>query len=91
MPQVQLKRGSTNLFKVRVEGALAGPRPLHVKGKATFEILWWDVSIRVDTTLVRRRAPPRPAPIDVLPRLRRRLADLPGNWRARLPAGQRRW
>jgi hypothetical protein len=45
--KVQLKRGSTNLFMVKVEGALAGPRPLHVKAKATFEVLWWDVSIRV--------------------------------------------
>ena len=53
--QVQLKRGSSNLFKVKVEGALAGPRPLHFKAKATFEILWWDVSIRVDKTLVERR------------------------------------
>ena len=67
--QVQLKRGSTNLFKVSVEGALAGPRPLHVKAKATFEILWWDVSIRVDKTLVEGEKPPLPEPVDVLPRL----------------------
>ena len=56
--QLQLKRGSTNLFKVRVEGALAGPRPLHLKAKATFEILWWDVTVRVDATLSRRGAAP---------------------------------
>ena len=86
--QVQLKRGKTNLFKVRVEGSLAGPRPLHITGKATFEILWWDVTVRFDTTLVAGQAPPRPAPIDVLPRLRAALAD-GGNWRARLPEGQR--
>ena len=60
--QLQLKRGSSNLFKVRVEGALAGPRPLHVKAKATFEILWWDVSIRVDKTLVGGEKPPLPEP-----------------------------
>lgn len=85
--QVQLKRGSTNLFKVRVEGALAGPRPLHVKAKATFEILWWDVSIRVDRTLVSGEPPPLPAPVDVLPLLLATL-DLAGSWIARLPAGQ---
>ena len=77
--QLQLKRGSTNLFKVRVEGALAGPRPLHIKGKATFEILWWDVSIRIDKTLVEGEKPPPPEPIDVLPRLKEALGN-PGNW-----------
>ena len=86
--QLQLKRGSTNLFKVRVEGALAGPRPLHIKGKATFEILWWDVSIRIDKTLVEGEKPPLPEPIDVLPRLKEALGN-PGNWVSQLPDGQR--
>lgn len=86
--QLQLKRGSSTLFKVRFEGALAGPRPLHIRGKATFEILWWDVSIRVDKTLVEGEKPPRPEPIDVLPRLKEALGD-PGNWLSQLPAGQR--
>ena len=86
--QVQLKRGSTNLFKVRVEGALAGPRPLHIKAKATFEILWWDVSIRIDKTLVEGEKPPLPEPVDVLPQLKEALGQ-PGNWTGQLPAGQR--
>ncbi len=86
--QLQLKRGGTNLFKVRVEGSLAGPRPLHVKAKATFEILWWDVSIRVDKTLVSGEKPPGPAPIDVLPRLQEALGN-PANWIGHLPDGQR--
>ena len=86
--QVQLKRGSSNLFKVKVQGALAGPRPLHLRAKATFEILWWDVSIRVDKTLVGGEKPPLPEPIDVLPRLKEALGNL-GNWVVQLPAGQR--
>ena len=86
--QLQLKRGSSNLFSVRVEGSLAGPRPLHIKAKATFEILWWDVSIRVDKTLVSGEQPPGPAPIEVLPRLQEALAN-PGNWVAHLPAGEK--
>jgi len=85
--QLQLKRGNSNLFKVRVEGSLEGPRPLRIKAKATFEILWWDVSIRVDKTLVSGEQPPGPAPIEVLPRLQEALAN-PANWVAQLPAGQ---
>lgn len=86
--QLQLKRGSSNLFKVRVEGALSGPRPLHIKGKATFEILWWDVTIRIDKTLVEGAKPPLPAPIDVLPRLKEALGNA-GNWVSLLPSDQR--
>ena len=86
--QLQLKRNSTNLFKVRVEGALAGPRPLHLKAKATFEILWWDVTIRVDTTLVEGEKPPLPTPVDVFPLLRNALGS-PGNWVSQLPPRQR--
>jgi hypothetical protein len=67
---------------------LEGPRPLHIKGKATFEILWWDVTIRIDTTLVEGETPPLPEPVDVLPLLREALSH-PGNWRSQLPAGQR--
>ena len=87
---LQLKRGSSNLFKVKVEGSLAGPRPLHLKGKATFEILWWDVTIRVDTTLVKGEKPPGPAPIEVLPRLKEALRH-PDNWTTQLPWANARW
>jgi hypothetical protein len=85
--QLQLKRGSTNLFKVRLEGSLSGPRPLHIKGKATFEILWWDVSIRIDKTLVEGEKPPLPQPVDVLPLLKEALQNR-GNWVGQLPAGR---
>src|ERR1700754_2886775 len=78
--QLQLKRGSTNLFKVELKGSLAGPRPLHIKGKATFSILWWDVSVRIDKVLVSGEKPPLPEPIDVLPRLKEALSN-PANWR----------
>jgi hypothetical protein len=86
--QLQLKRGSTNLFKVRLEGSLAGPRPLHLKGKATFEIFWWDITFRIDKTLVSGEKPPLPEPIAVLPRLKEALAN-PGNWVSHLPEAQR--
>lgn len=48
---VQLKRGSTNLFKVSVDGTLEGPLPLRLHAKATFEILWFDFSVSFDFTL----------------------------------------
>jgi hypothetical protein len=86
--KVQLKRGSTNLFMVKVEGALAGPRPLHVKAKATFEIFWWDVSIRIDRTLVAGEKPQLPESVDVLPLLLEALAQ-PASWTAQIPASQR--
>ena len=86
--QVQLKRGSTNLFKVKVEGALSGPRPLHIKGRASFSILWWDISIRIDKTLVGGEKPPLPEPIDVLPLLKEALADA-ANWKGQLPDARR--
>jgi hypothetical protein len=86
--QLQLKRGSTNLFKVELKGSLAGPRPLHVQGKATFSILWWDFSVRIDKVLVEGEKPPLPEPIDVLPRLKEALGNS-ANWTTKLPAAQR--
>jgi hypothetical protein len=86
---VQLKRGSSNLFKVAVEGALEGPRPLRARGKATFEVLWWDVSVSFDKTLVEGAPPPPPPAIDVLGELAAALGDR-RNWQEALPVGQRR-
>ncbi|HSE39087.1 MAG TPA: DUF6603 domain-containing protein, partial [Blastocatellia bacterium] len=69
-------------------GALSGPRPLHLKAKATFSIFWWDISIPVNVTLVEGEKPPRPAPIAVLPRLKEALSDR-GNWVSQLPDRQK--
>jgi hypothetical protein len=55
---VQVKYLSRNLFKVSVAGQLSGPRPLHVKGKATFES-YCDISVRFD-----RRSSPACLPPD---------------------------
>jgi hypothetical protein len=86
---VQLKRGSHNLFKVSVDGALEGPLPLRVRGKATFEIFWWDYSVRFDRTLVGGATPSDAPTIDALGELMRELGD-GNNWRAQSPgeAGQ---
>jgi hypothetical protein len=86
---VQLKRGSYNLFKVKLEGHLSGPRPLHVKGKASFSIFWCDFSVSFDKTLVDGEAPPRLAPIDVMAQLKVALSDA-RNWTGHLAEGERR-
>jgi hypothetical protein len=72
---IQLKRGSRNLFKVKLEGSLEGPRPLRVSGKASFEIFWCDFSIRFDKTLIQGEKPPLPPAVDVLAELRRALGS----------------
>jgi hypothetical protein len=77
--RLQLKRGSHNLFMVSLAGALEGPRPLRVSGKATFEILWWDFSVHFDTTLVHGEPPPLPPAVNVLAQLTQALAS-PSSW-----------
>src|SRR3954468_382158 len=86
---MQLKKGSTNLFKVKVEGALEGPLPLSVRAKCTFEILWWDVTVRVNFTLVSGQTPPLPAAIDAFAQLTAALNDAK-SWTTELPVGQTR-
>jgi hypothetical protein len=72
---LQLKCGSRSLFKVKFEGELSGPRPLQARGKASFEIMWWDYSVSFDMTLVKGASPPRPAAIDIVPLLREALGS----------------
>ena len=77
---LQLKRGSRNLFKVSLAGELEGPRPLRISGKASFEILWCDFSVRFDKTLVAGQRPPPPPAVDAGRELARALAE-PTSWR----------
>ena len=77
--QVQLKLGSSNLFMVRLDGQLEGPRPLRVSGKATFEILFCHFSVRFDTTLIAGEVPPPPPAVDVMQQLTAALVA-PSSW-----------
>ena len=86
---MQLKHGSTNLFKLQAKGELSGPRPLHVKGKVTFEIFWCDFTISFNRTLISGEPPPSPTPIVVMDRLKVALSD-PRNWSGQLPDSQQR-
>ena len=85
--RLQLKRGSHNLFMVGLKGSLEGPRPLRVRGKATFEILWCDFSVSFDTTLVKGERPPLPPAIDVAAQLRQALVS-PASWTTERSATQ---
>jgi hypothetical protein len=85
--RMQLKRGSHNLFGVSLNGALEGPRPLRVSGKATFSILWCDFSVHFDTTLVKGERPPLPPAVNVLAQLTQALAA-PTSWNTERSATQ---
>ena len=87
---VQVKRGSRNLFKLKLEGELTGPRPLHIKGKITFEILWLDITVGFDKTLVSGEAPPPPEPVTVMDQLVAALED-PRNWGGQPADGNAVW
>ena len=84
---VQIKYKGHNLLRVALRGELSGPRPMRVRGKATFEILWFDVSVSFDRTLIAGAAPPAPAPVDVLPHLQEALRQ-PANWQIALPSAR---
>jgi hypothetical protein len=85
---VQLKAGSTNLFMIRLRGQLIGPSPMHISGKATFGILWWDYTVSFDKTLARGERPPLPAPVDASVLLLNALRDR-GNWSHEVGAADR--
>jgi hypothetical protein len=85
---VQLKYHGHNVFKVSVAGQLSGPRPLHIRGKATFEIFWCDFSVSFDKTLVSGERPPALPPVSVTDQLIAALNDA-RNWGGQLAAGDR--
>jgi hypothetical protein len=74
-----------SLCGLRVDGLFSGPRPWHLHGEASIDILFFSVSVGLDLTwgdatpvILPRRA--------VLPDLLPALAD-PRNWQALLPDG----
>lgn len=85
--KLQLKRGSHNLFMVKVNGELEGPRPLRISGKATFEILWCDFTVHFDATLVHGDPPPLPPAVNVLEQLTQALLA-PSNWSTQRDAAE---
>ena len=60
-----------------------------MKGKVTFEIFWCDFTVSFSRTLISGEAPPAPAPVVVMDRLKTALKD-PRNWSGQLVESQRR-
>jgi hypothetical protein len=87
--RVQLKLHSHNLFSVDVKGQLSGPRPLHIKGKATFGIFWCHFSVRFDKALVEGERPAQLEAVRVEEQLIIALSDS-RNWSGQLAEGERR-
>jgi hypothetical protein len=72
-----------SLCSIHIDGSLAGPRPWHVHGDASFHILFIDVSASVDLSW----GPSDPVtlpPVEVLPELIQALTN-PQSWSTKLP------
>jgi hypothetical protein len=81
-----VKAGGHTLFSVTLKLTLSGPEPWHAHGKASFSILFFDVSVSFDVTIGESGAPALPQTIQVAPLLLAALGD-PRSWSARQPTG----
>jgi hypothetical protein len=75
------------LMGINLEGTLSGPTPWHVKGKATFKVLFFKVSVSVDHRFGIEEPGPLPAPVDVLTMLVEAVRDV-RNWSSELGRGE---
>lgn len=82
---VAVKAGSQRIMTIHLEGSLEGPTPWRARGKASFEILWIEVTVKFDTTFGRREETALPA-IDLWVPLKAALAER-GNWVTALAPG----
>ncbi len=75
--------GGSELLGIHLRGSLSGPTPWHIKGSASFRILFIKVKVRVSKRFGREKKqilPPRP----MLPLLLEVLRDV-RNWQSALP------
>jgi hypothetical protein len=84
--KLAVKAGSHTLLSISLALTLSGPRPWHAHGRASFSILFFDVSFGFDVTIGDPAPAALPNPVDVAPLLLAALAD-PRAWTAQLPAG----
>ncbi|WP_028064030.1 DUF6603 domain-containing protein [Solirubrobacter soli] len=84
--KLAVKVGSRTLLSISLSLTLSGPRPWRARGRASFSILFFDVSFGFDVTIGDATAPALPAPVDVAPLVLAALTDARA-WTAQLPAG----
>jgi hypothetical protein len=70
-----------------LEGTLSGPAPWQVRGKATFKVLFFKVSVSFNHRFGTEEPGPLPAPVDVLTLLVGAVSDV-RNWSSELAAGE---
>src|SRR5262245_59103314 len=84
--KLAVKAGGRTILSVSLELTLSGPRPWRARGRASFSILFFDVSFGFDVTIGEAAPAALPAPVDVAPLLLAAFAD-GRSWSAQLPAG----
>ena len=63
--KLAVKAGGRTLLSVSLALTLSGPRPWRARGRASFSILFFDVSFGFDVTIGDDAPPALPAPVDV--------------------------
>ena len=84
--KLAVKAGGHTILSVSLALTLSGPRPWRAHGRASFSILFFDVSFGFDVTIGDDVQVVQPAPVDVAPLLLAAFADARA-WSAQLPAG----
>lgn len=84
--KLAVKVGGKTLLSVSLQLTLSGPRPWRARGRASFSILFFDISFGFDVTIGEAASPELPSPVDVAPLLHVAFADT-RSWTAQLPAG----
>jgi hypothetical protein len=84
--KLAVKAGTRTLLSVSLALTLSGPRPWRARGRASFSVLFFDVSFSFDVTIGDDARPALPAPVDVAGLLRAAFQD-PRSWSGQLPSG----
>jgi hypothetical protein len=84
--KLAVKAGGHTILSVSLDLTLSGPQPWHARGRASFSILFFDVSFGFDVSIGDDTPAALPAAVDVAPLLLAAFADL-RSWQAQLPAG----
>jgi hypothetical protein len=85
---VELRRGSSVIAGIHLDGHLSGPAPWHAWGKACLSLFFFDICVPVSLTIGSEESEPAPQ-IDAWAELEKALKDS-RNWESGLPAANLR-